>query len=76
MPDLAEVLWIVLDMQADSAGFYDTVPVFDRFGGIMDRTAIGRCRTTGCSDWPTWFRSTAAIAANRYKAVNMAAARR
>lgn len=61
-------------MQASNADFYDTVPVFDRFAGIMD---AGRYRPVP-DDWVLGLadvvQSTAAIAANRYKSVNMAGA--
>jgi hypothetical protein len=63
-----------MDMRADSAGFYDTVPVFDRFGGILDPDrylAVPDDWVLGLADV---VQSTAAIAANRYKAVNMAGA--
>ncbi len=63
-----------MDTLADSAGFYDTVPVFDRFVGIMEPE---RYRSVP-DDWifglADVVQSTAAIAANRYKAVNMAGA--
>jgi hypothetical protein len=61
-------------MQPDSAEFYNSVPVFDRFGGIMDPDryrAVPDDWTFGLADV---VQSTAAIAANRYKAVNMAGA--
>ncbi|MGZ3410802.1 MAG: DUF3095 domain-containing protein [Xanthobacteraceae bacterium] len=61
-------------MQADSSGFYDAVPVFNRFSGIMDP---GRYQPLP-DDWILGLadvvQSTKAIAENRYKAVNMAGA--
>jgi hypothetical protein len=63
-----------LSMQANSTGFYDTVPVFSRFAGIMDP---GRYQPVP-DDWVLGLadvvQSTRAIAENRYKAVNMAGA--
>jgi hypothetical protein len=61
-------------MQSESRGFYDTVPVFNRFSGIMDP---GRYQALP-DDWMLGLadvvQSTRAIAENRYKAVNMAGA--
>ena len=63
-----------MSMQTDSRGFYDTVPVFNRFSGIMDP---GRYQALP-DDWMLGLadvvQSTRAIAENRYKAVNMAGA--
>ena len=61
-------------MQANSSGFYDDVPVFSRFSGVMDP---GRYQPLP-DDWTLGLadvvQSTKAIAENRYKAVNMAGA--
>jgi hypothetical protein len=71
---MAGTMGLVCSMESGNRDFYNTVPVFNRFAGIMDP---GRYRGIP-DDWVLGLadvvQSTRAIAENRYKTVNMAGA--
>src|SRR5262245_50754702 len=63
-----------MDIRADSARFYDTIPVFDRFTELTNPTFYHRLPDDWLIGVADVVQSTNAIRANRYKAVNMAGA--
>jgi hypothetical protein len=61
-------------MSADTSRFYERVPVFDRFSGIVDPTRYQPLPNDWLLGLADVVKSTKAISENRYKAVNMAGA--
>lgn len=63
-----------MDARADSARFYDTIPVFDRFTELTNPAFYHPLPEGWLIGLADVVQSTNAIRANRYKAVNMAGA--
>src|SRR5262245_33560372 len=61
-------------MHVDSNQFYETVPVFNRFTGIVDPVRYQPMPDDWVLGLSDVVQSTKAIRENRYKAVNMAGA--